>query len=290
MTATMPGSLPDHVKIHPAAEIFPMMAPDRFAELVQDIKENGLLESLTTDQDGALIDGRNRYLACAEAGVEPRYATYKGDPWRYVISANLHRRHLTDTQRAMVAGRLAARLPGRPSEKASYDSITEASPTRRDAADLLQVSQVAVQRARRVQAKGSEALNKMTEEGRVPLYTAVRVADLDADEQETFVQRIDRGIAPSQAVPTKTPPVETPAPPAVTAKRRPRPTDARVISADALDRIAVDMAGFDVALKQIEAVDPQATADERAAWVRSMTKGIQALTRIRRLIKDTVDN
>lgn len=289
MTAILANALPEHVKIHPAAEIFPMLTKERFAELVQDIKENGLLEALTTDPDGALIDGRNRYLACAEAGVEPRYVTYKGDPWRFVVSLNLHRRHLTDTQRAMVAGKLAARLPGRPSEKASYDSITDASPTRKDAADLLQVSQVAVQRARRVQAKGSADLNRLTEEGKVPLYTAVRVADLPPQEQETFVQRIDRGISATQAVPTKTPPVEPPAPSAPT-KRRPRPKDTSVMSADALDRISVDMAGIDLALKQVTAIDPNATPDECAAWVRSFTKGIRALTRVRKLLQANLDS
>lgn len=287
MTAIL--ALPDYLKVHPAAEIFPMLTEDRFAELVTDIKENGLLEALTTDQDGALIDGRNRYLACAEAGIEPRYVTYKGDPWRLVVSLNLYRRHLTDTQRAMVAGKLAVRLPGRPSEKESYDSITDASPTRRDAADLLQVSQVAVQRARKVQAKGSEELNRLTEEGKVPLYTAVRVAELPKDEQEMFVQRVGRGITPTQAVPTKTPPIEPPAPSAPT-KRRPRPKDTSVMSADALDRVAVDMAGIDLALKQVTAIDPNATPDECAAWARSFTKGIRALTRVRKLIQANLDS
>lgn len=289
MTAILASALPDHVKVHPAAELFPMLTKDAFAELVEDIRKNGLLEPLKTDQDGALLDGRNRYLACEEAGVEPVYVTYKGDPWRYVISLNLHRRHLTDTQRAMVAGKLAARLPGRPSEKASYDAITDASPTRKDAADLLQVSSVAVQRARRVQAKGSEDLNRLTEEGKVPLYTAVRVADLPPEEQETFVQRVDRGISPTMAVPSKTPPVDPPAPSAPT-KRRPRPKDTSVMSADALDQIAMDMAGIDLALKQVTAIDPNATPDERATWARSFTKGIRALTRVRKLIQANLDS
>lgn len=288
MTAILANALPDYVKVHSAAEIFPMLTQERFADLVQDIKENGLLEALTTDQDGALLDGRNRYLACAEAGVEPRYATYKGDPWRYVISANLHRRHLTDTQRALIAGRLAVRLPGRPAEKASSDAFTEATPTRRDAASLLQVSGVAVERARRLQRNGNDDLNRLTEEGKVPLYTAVRVSEMPASDQATFVQRIDRGISPSMAMPTKAPPIEAPTPSGPT-KRRPRPKDDTVISADALDRISVDMNGIDLALRQITAIDPSGTPDERAAWVRSMTKGIQALTRVRKLIKATLD-
>jgi len=47
-------------------------------------------------------------------------------------SLNLHRRHLNESQRAMVAARLATLGKGRPSEKDSIESIT-----RDDAADLL---------------------------------------------------------------------------------------------------------------------------------------------------------
>jgi hypothetical protein len=45
---------------------------------------------------------------CQQVGVDPIYRPYVGDsPLKWVISENLHRRHLTESDRAMVAGRIA---------------------------------------------------------------------------------------------------------------------------------------------------------------------------------------
>src|SRR5690606_26078610 len=53
-----------------------------------------------------ILDGRNRYAACARAGVEPRFETYTGDdPDGYALSVNVNRRSLTKGQAAMVAAK-----------------------------------------------------------------------------------------------------------------------------------------------------------------------------------------
>jgi hypothetical protein len=97
--------------IHPAAEIFPLLVDDGFKELMADIKARGLLEPIVL-LDGAILDGRNRYQACVKAGVEPRFVTYTGTmaPVEYVRSRNLHRRHLTPSQRAACAAKATALL------------------------------------------------------------------------------------------------------------------------------------------------------------------------------------
>ena len=49
-----------------------------------------------------LIDGRNQRAACKIAGVEPTTRELEGeDPTAFVLSANIHRRHITKGQRAM---------------------------------------------------------------------------------------------------------------------------------------------------------------------------------------------
>jgi N6-adenosine-specific RNA methylase IME4 len=91
------------MEFHEIANLFPMMQPDELADLVNDIKANGLIEPIILYED-QILDGRNRFLACGEAGVKPHYDYYKGnEPVAFVISKNLHRRHLNKSQEAMIA-------------------------------------------------------------------------------------------------------------------------------------------------------------------------------------------
>jgi hypothetical protein len=87
------------------------MQPKEFAELVTDIKNNGLREPVWT-YEGKIIDGRHRYLACREAGIEPNYREWdgKGSLILFVASLNQHRRHIDAGQRAMIAVEIEAQL------------------------------------------------------------------------------------------------------------------------------------------------------------------------------------
>ncbi len=89
---------------HPAADLFPMLGEDELLKLATDIRENGLHEPIVL-HEGKVLDGRNRLAACKLAGVEPRFVTWagSGSPTTWVLSRNLHRRHLTASQRAAVA-------------------------------------------------------------------------------------------------------------------------------------------------------------------------------------------
>lgn len=89
---------------HPAANLFPLLEGAEFDALRDDIATNGLLEPVWLHPDGSILDGRNRYRACQALGIEPRYRTWEGQgsPVDFVVSLNLHRRHLTPGQRAML--------------------------------------------------------------------------------------------------------------------------------------------------------------------------------------------
>ena len=89
------------IKTHPAANSFPMMDKDRYGELVENIREQGQLEPITLC-DGMILDGRNRYKACLELGIEPKTRNYNGDPWAYVWSMNGERRDLVAEQRYLI--------------------------------------------------------------------------------------------------------------------------------------------------------------------------------------------
>jgi hypothetical protein len=103
---------------HPIAALFPMMKddtehPDVWEKFKSDIKANGVQEPGVLWK-GQIIDGRNRQAAAIEVGVPfptitkefPEGVTDK-EILQFVLSANLHRRHLTDKQRAAIAADLA---------------------------------------------------------------------------------------------------------------------------------------------------------------------------------------
>ena len=78
----MPDNTVDR-EFHAVANLFPLLRGAAFAELVADIRKNGLHEPIVVDAAGRIVDGRNRYRACQEAGVEARYVQWQARAnWR----------------------------------------------------------------------------------------------------------------------------------------------------------------------------------------------------------------
>jgi len=89
---------------HEFSKLFPPITEEDFVKLVADIKANGLHQHIVRYQ-GKILDGNNRYRACSIAGREPTFADFTGidaDAKAYVISANIHRRHLSPEQRRAI--------------------------------------------------------------------------------------------------------------------------------------------------------------------------------------------
>jgi hypothetical protein len=104
----MPPTDPAAPAAHPAPGLFPLLDDAELRVLADDIKAHGLLHPIARDASGLILDGRNRLRACKLAGVEPTYETWRGEgsPAAWIVSQNLHRRHLTVSQRAMMGAGL----------------------------------------------------------------------------------------------------------------------------------------------------------------------------------------
>ncbi len=89
------------LKQHPLSAAFPSMSDEDFATLKADIAAHGQREPIIV-HEGMVLDGWHRYRACADLGIKPQQFTFdaSADPVSFVLSNNLHRRHLTPSQRA----------------------------------------------------------------------------------------------------------------------------------------------------------------------------------------------
>jgi hypothetical protein len=105
----------DVLPVHPAADVFPRMSEAELRDLAKDIKQHGLKNDVVIYRDSSsklwLLDGRSR-LDAEEANGSKLVkddGTFDGDfqtiyvdkvdPYAYVVSANIHRRHLTAEQK-----------------------------------------------------------------------------------------------------------------------------------------------------------------------------------------------
>ena len=86
---------------HPFSKLFPPISDEDFDKLAADIKLNGLHQPIMRYQ-GKILYGNNRYRACELVKIAPKFTDFSGDDAQarnFVISANIHRRHLSPDQR-----------------------------------------------------------------------------------------------------------------------------------------------------------------------------------------------
>lgn len=154
--------------IHPAATIFPEMSAAEIDALALDIAAHGLRDPIVI-YDGKVLDGRHRQRACAEAGVDPRYVEWDGNgtPEAFVLSKNLHRRHLSTSQRAMIAARIVTIGSHGQEHFANARKRTDAPVVSlAQAGELLNVGRTSVSMARTVLQEGTPELIADVDSGR----------------------------------------------------------------------------------------------------------------------------
>jgi 16S rRNA G966 N2-methylase RsmD len=184
--------------VHPAAELFPLLAGPELDELADDIAANGLHEPIWLYDDPergtVLLDGRNRLAACELADVEPTTRTYDGDdPVGFSLSQNLKRRHLTPGQRAMLA---LAVEPLYAAEAAKRKAHGQTAPGKTLVADPRQASEP-IERERKSSERAGKAVGaagrnvstaKRITKDAPDLAEKVRSGDLALDRAERIVR------------------------------------------------------------------------------------------------------
>jgi hypothetical protein len=163
---------PTRLEVHPAALAFPEMSSAELQELADDIKQNGLVHPIVRNGEDVVLDGRNRLKACEVAGVEPRFETYKGtNPVGFIVSVNLKRRHLNESQRALVAARLATlKLGDNQHTKGGSANL----PTQAAMAAMMNISERSIRHATIVRDSGKPELIRDVEQGKVSVSAAAK--------------------------------------------------------------------------------------------------------------------
>jgi hypothetical protein len=159
-------------KFHELCLLFPPCTNDELMALRNDIEKNGQIEPAVL-YEGKILDGRNRATACAMLGIELETVEYEGDdPVAFVMSKNLCRRHLNESQRAMIAAKLANLPPHRPVEKDKAVNLPTYS--QEQAAESLNVSESQVRKAKKLQRVASQEVIEQVELGKKTVHAALR--------------------------------------------------------------------------------------------------------------------
>lgn len=190
---------------HPLSSAFPAMTDVDFEALVADIDKNGQREPAVAIGD-EVLDGWHRVQACQKIGIIPLVNEFEGDdPVSFVISKNMHRRHLTASQRAAAAAACSAWRPHGYQNDAhrvritpqnvievtnddpdeDFDFMVPASAA--EIAASAGVSVRSVTQAKQVQ-RASPDLANAVKEGRISLKRAVSAVNLPPDQQRGVIE------------------------------------------------------------------------------------------------------
>lgn len=198
------GDLPEPapaLEYHEYANWFPMLdetSESAFNDFVEDIKNNGLTEKITT-LNGKILDGRNRYKALQILGwdISQHCEKYEGaDPLGFVMTKNLRRQHLNESQRAMIAAKLANMQHGgnRKNQPANLPLDNLPPITQAEAAAKLNVSERSVGDAKAVLDSGDKENIEAVESGKKAVSAA-------ASEVRASKKEVQRKTKPVTQIP-----------------------------------------------------------------------------------------
>ncbi len=163
---------------HDLALAFPDMNSASFDDLVEDIRQRGVIHPVVL-HEGQILDGLHRWKACRQLGIECPTSIYDGsDPVGFVVSVNLRRRHLSTTQRAVIAAELVA------TERGTNQHAQNCGPSVEQAAKLLEVSPRSVTTAKTILRDATPEIKSAIKDGMIKLGSAEKMLRESRQQQE----------------------------------------------------------------------------------------------------------
>lgn len=272
--------------LHDLCTAFPPIDEQSFAELVEDIQRNGLREPIVLLGD-QVLDGRNRYHACLEAGVQARFRDFgddRGDgpdPVAFVLSKNLRRRHLTASQQAAAVAKTqdwsAAHPAHRPKEAGTGSRLTTAA----DRAAISGASERTQKDADLVARESPELLDKVIA-GEVSAKAAARQVRASRAPENTVgvegaptAEDFDSAPPSDASADHDMPQAPAPAPKAVKAPPPADPRDARI--AELEETVAELREALGMASDELDAYKAAAVNEDAVKAIRDRDALIEGL-------------
>lgn len=207
--------LPDGWEFHEVVNLFPEMTADEFADLKADIAANGLKTEIPV-RNGKILDGRHRIKACLELGSNEwlnflaEYDTDPRDEVQIALTFNLHRRHLSTSQKAMIGEDVRGIYDKQAKERQKQSGgdkksaaarveksvvanvpqpITREPAARDKAAKTVGVGAKSIDAATAVKTKGAPELVQAVRSGKVTVTAAAAVAKAVPKEKQVELVR-----------------------------------------------------------------------------------------------------
>jgi hypothetical protein len=170
---------------HPLSAAFPPMSEEDHAKLTADILAYGQREPIALFE-AMILDGWHRYLSCLKIGDNPEFRSLDDDidPVAFVISRNLHRRHLTVSQRAEAVAACSEWVTvGRPSNTAPSAGLTTRA--------MAKMADVGIRTMEYAKATHAAGLSEAVRYAKITVKQGAAIAKLPKDQQEAAVEDPD---------------------------------------------------------------------------------------------------
>ena len=195
--------------VHPHAELIPAPTPAQYNAIVDDIRQNGIIEPIKL-YNGQVLDGRTRLRAAQDLGlaeVPVAFVDQNVNTKSYSISANIWRRHLTQDQIALFLNEAYVDDAGKLLPLAERKQVAEELNVKvvQNAENISNTNKIVIpastaSNARKVIEQGTPDLVEAVRAGDIGLKEAKKIASEEPELQDEVVAEVKQGTRQAEAL------------------------------------------------------------------------------------------